>query len=86
MTGHLYITLKIYLDNVLAYGTSEVEFMANLEPTLERMTEYNLSLSMVDFLGHTLDDTGVHYFCRETGDSNEHTAPYLAETDEIVSR
>jgi len=70
LAGLQYIILEIYLDDVLVYGTSEEDFLANLERTFERMHEYNLTLhpdkcefgmSAVEYVGHTIDDTGVHF-------------------------
>jgi len=70
LAGLQYIILEIYLDDVLVYGTSEEDFLANLERTFERMHEYNFTLhpdkcefgmSAVEYVGHTIDDKGVHF-------------------------
>ena len=50
LSGLLYITCEVYLDDILVWGSSEEEFIENLGKVFKRFEEYNLtavSLSVI---------------------------------------
>ena len=70
LTGLLYTICEVYLDDVLVYGDTEEEFLANLDKVFTRFAEYGITLhpdkcslgiSKVEYVGHLIDATGVHF-------------------------
>ena len=67
-TGLTYITLLIYLDDIIVYGKTFEAHLQNLEEALKRLSDANLKLSpektvffqlQVSFLGHLVSESGV---------------------------
>ena len=67
-TGLTYITLLIYLDDIIVYGKTFEAHLQNLEEALKRLSDANLKLSpektvffqlQVSFLGHLVSELGV---------------------------
>ena len=61
---------EIYLDDCIIHGSSEDEFVGNLERVLQRCVERNIVLSPskcefggneIEILGHTVDNNGIHF-------------------------
>jgi hypothetical protein len=70
LTGLLYTICEVYLDDVLVYGDTEEEFLANLDKVFARFAEYGITLhpdkcslgiNKVEYVGHLIDATGVHF-------------------------
>ena len=47
LAGLLYICCEVYLDDFLAYGYTEDEFIQNLELIFKRFEEYNLTIHLI---------------------------------------
>jgi len=71
--GLLYAKCELYLDDIIVFGRTQDEFMANLEAVFERLAAHNIvvnpkkckmGMSKVEYVGYTIDETGSH-FCRE---------------------
>ena len=61
--------VKVYLDNILVSGKTEVEHLNNLGRVFERLAEFGLKLNRekcefsrdsLEYLGHVIDAHGVH--------------------------
>ena len=70
LSGLLYITCEVYLDDILVWGASEDEFIENLGKIFNRFEEYNLTvspdkcylgLSKVEYVGLLLDQHGYTF-------------------------
>ena len=70
LAGLLYITLELYLDDIIVYGRNEEEFLQRLKQVFERFREFRMTLnpskcrfgmSKVEYLGHVIDDTGISF-------------------------
>ena len=68
--GLINVICELYLDDLIIYGSTEEEFLHNLEQVLKRLKEYNLTLnpdkcvigkSSVEYVGHTISDEGLHF-------------------------
>jgi len=66
----LYNICEVYLDDVLVHGSSETEFLENLEATFKRFTEKNITLNpakcklglqTVEFVGHQISQRGITF-------------------------
>ena len=69
--------VEVYLDDFIVFGTTEDEFLTNLEAVLIRCERAGITLnpskcsfgmSSVEYVGHTIDKDGLH-FSREKIDS-----------------
>ena len=65
LIGHV---CELYIDDILVYGSSDEEYFTNLELVLQRLKQYNLTitpdkakfgLTEVDYLGHHITAEGV---------------------------
>ena len=66
----LYVCCELYIDDIIIYGTTEQEFLANLEKVLQRLQKYKLivnpdkvdiGMSEVEFVGHTVNEHGMSF-------------------------
>ena len=66
----LYVICELYIDDILLHAQTEEEFCQNLTAILQRCREYNiklnpkkcsLGLSEVEYVGHTINETGLHF-------------------------
>jgi hypothetical protein len=66
----LYTACEVYLDDIIVYGTTEDEFLTNLELVFQRLEMYNitlnpekvrLGLSSIEYVGHTIDENGISF-------------------------
>jgi hypothetical protein len=73
LKGLLYTHCEVYLDDIIVFGATEEEYLANLEEVFKRLEEFNitinpdkckLGLTSVEYVGHTIDRMG-HHFTRE---------------------
>jgi hypothetical protein len=64
----VYNICEVYLDDVIVYAKTEEEFVAHTRRVLERMRQFNvkvhpkktrLGLSVIEYVGHTVDNTGM---------------------------
>ena len=69
--------VEVYLDDFIVFGSTEEEFLENLEAVLLRCKRANITLNpskcrfgmeKIEYVGHTIDATGTH-FSREKIDS-----------------
>ena len=70
LAGLLYITLELYLDDIIVYAKNEEEFIRRLKAIFERFRQYKLTLnpnkcrfglSNVEYLGHLIDEKGITF-------------------------
>ncbi len=68
LAGLLYISVELYLDDVLVYATKEEEFLIRLRVVFERFRQFNITLNPkkyyfglaeVKFVGHVLKTDGI---------------------------
>jgi hypothetical protein len=68
LSGLLYAICEIYMDDVIVFGRTHQEFLANLRRTFQRLKELNLlvspkkariGLESLEYLGHVIDSTGL---------------------------
>ncbi len=61
---------EVHLDDVFVYGTSEDEYVQNVEKVLERFLQHSiiinqhkckLGLNEVEYIGHTIGHNGNHF-------------------------
>ncbi|XP_034561964.1 uncharacterized protein K02A2.6 [Notolabrus celidotus] len=61
--------VQCYLDDILCTGANDEEHLSNLDATLQRLKEYGLRVrrgkceffqSSVEYLGHVIDEKGLH--------------------------
>ena len=66
----LYTACEVYLDDIIVYGSTEEEFLTNLELVFQRLEQYNitlnpekvrLGLSSIEYVGHTIDENGISF-------------------------
>ena len=66
----LYTACEVYLDDIIVYGSTEDEFLTNLELVFQRLEKYNitlnpekvrLGLSSIEYVGHTIDENGISF-------------------------
>jgi hypothetical protein len=76
-SGLLYVICEVYMDDILIYGSTEEEFLHNLEQVFQRLQEFNLTVSpekchlaldKVEYVGLYLDASG-HSFTAEKKES-----------------
>jgi hypothetical protein len=70
LVGLVYLICEVYLDDIITYGMTIEEFMQNLRKIFERLRRHNVTLnpkkcrfglSKVEYCGHTIDATGIHF-------------------------
>ena len=70
LNGLVHNTCELYLDDILIHATTEAEFLTRLKDILQRLKDRGIVLSPskcsfgmdeVEILGHTMDDTGIHF-------------------------
>lgn len=70
LSGLMYVICELYIDDVLVFGNTEQEFIANLRKVFERFRKHNLTLnpkkckygiSQVEYVGHVIDERGVTF-------------------------
>ena len=70
LNGLVHNTCELYLDDILIHATTEEEFLTRLKEILQRLQDRGIVLSPskcsfgmdeVEILGHTMDDTGIHF-------------------------
>jgi hypothetical protein len=71
LRGLVYKICLVYMDDILVFGETWEEYLANLEAVLKRLSEYGLKANTtdttksalyqtkVDFLGHTISRNGI---------------------------
>jgi len=68
--GLLYAKCELYLDDIIVFGKTEDEFVANLEAVFKRLAEHNIvinpnkakiGLNKIEYVGHTIDEHGKHF-------------------------
>ena len=61
---------EVYLDDIIIYGATEEEFLANLDTVLTRLEEKRITinpdkcrigLTSIEYVGHVIDETGVSF-------------------------
>jgi len=70
LAGLIYNVAEAYIDDVIIHGGTEDEFIENLRKVFIRFRKYNvklqptkmhLGLSSIQFVGHTIDSSGLHF-------------------------
>jgi hypothetical protein len=65
----LYRSVEVYIDDLLIFGSSDPEFLANARQVFQRCREKNVTLKaskvrigfdMVQFVGHEIDAQGIN--------------------------
>ena len=66
----LMICCALYIDDILIWGNSNAELIANLRLVFERLRQYNITvhpdkvfigMKQLEFVGHTIDEKGIHF-------------------------
>jgi transposase InsO family protein len=66
----MYVSAEVYMDDIIVFGTTFEEYLANLEKVLQRLHEHgitvnpdkcNLGVREVKFVGHTFDENGKSF-------------------------
>ena len=70
LAGLLYVICDLYLDDILVYGSTFEEYLANLEQVLKRLEQHNITvnpekcrfnLTEVEYVGHVLSNKGMSF-------------------------
>ena len=70
LAGLMYRACEVYMDDIIIYGSSEKEFIANLIAVLERLKKHKitanpqktkLGMSKVEYVGHRIDQDGISF-------------------------
>ena len=70
LAGLMYAICELYIDDVLTFGRTAEEFIANLRMLFTRFRMYNITLnpkkcnfglSQVEYVGHVIDENGVTF-------------------------
>jgi hypothetical protein len=76
LAGLMFITVELYLDDVLVYATTEDEFTERLGILFQRFRQHNITLNPkkcafgmeeVDLVGHILKVDGMHFSAEKRG-------------------
>jgi hypothetical protein len=68
LAGLLYISVELYLDDVLVYATNDKDSLERLRVVFERFRQFNITLhpkkcyfglAEVEFVGHVLKTDGI---------------------------
>ena len=66
----LYASCFLYIDDIIIFGSTKEEYLNNLHKVLTKFDEHNVlinpkkckfNLQQVNYLGHTIDQDGVHF-------------------------
>jgi len=70
LAGLVHTICEVFMDDILIWGNSDEEFLANLRRVLERMRQFRLTcnpkkckvgLTEVEYVGHVIDSTGTTF-------------------------
>lgn len=70
LAGIMYNSCEVYLDDIIVFGETWDEYMANLRKVLMRLRQYKvtanpektkLGLTQVEYVGHTIDSEGTTF-------------------------
>jgi len=70
LVGLVHHICEVYLDDVIIYGTTEAEFLANLKTVFERFKEFDITLnpkkckiglSEIEYVGHVINKDGITF-------------------------
>ncbi len=76
LAGLIYITVELYLGDILVYATTEDQFTERLGKVFRRFRHFNITLNPkkcalgieeVEFVGHILKIDGVHFSAEKKG-------------------
>ena len=71
LVGLIYVICEIYIDDVIIYAPTEIEFLKRMKQVFDRFRKHKLTfnpakvrlgLSRVEYVGHVLDDTGLSFY------------------------
>ena len=75
--GLMYHILELYLDDIIVFGTSEDEYVANLRQVFDRLTKFGITLNPnkcrfgmneVEYVGHTINEEGMSFSTEKRGE------------------
>ena len=70
MTDVMYAAGEVYLDDIIVPGAEEDEYLNNLDRVMQALDRANLTvnpekcrlgLRQIEYVGHTIDSTGIHF-------------------------
>ena len=70
LAGLMYVACELYIDDIITHGQDEVQFITNLRRVFVRLRKYKITLnpekckfgvSSVEYVGHVIDETGIHF-------------------------
>ena len=70
LAGLMYMGTEVYMDDIIIYGQTEKEYLANLEKVLARLVKFRLTvnpaksklgLQQVQYVGHVIDQEGITF-------------------------
>ena len=94
LVGLMYMTCELYIDDIIVHGSDETRFIDNLRAVFTRLRTHKVTLNpnkckfgleSVEYVGHTIDRKGIHFFegkARQSGSNtkttcDERTAVFL---------
>ena len=70
LAGLMYAVCELYIDDIITHGQDELTFITNLRRVFKRLRKYKVTLnpekckfggSSVEYVGHAIDETGIHF-------------------------
>ena len=89
LVGLIYVICEIYIDDVIIYAPTEIEFLKRMEQVFQRFRKHKLTfnpekvrlgLSRVEYVGHVLDDTGLSFTREKLSEVADFPKPTTAKT------
>ena len=81
LDGLMYKVCELYIDDVIIFASTAEEMVENLRKVLKRLSDFNITVSSdkcsfgleeIEFVGHTLDASGLHFTRKKTRQSIGH--------------
>ena len=89
LVGLIYVICEIYIDDVIIYAPTEIEFLKRMKQVFDRFRKHKLTfnpakvrlgLSRVEYVGHVLDDTGLSFTREKISEVADFPKPTTAKT------
>ena len=70
LAGLIGIACMLYIDDIIVFGSTEEEFLKNLEKVLTRLKDFGITvnpdkctfgLEEIEYVGHTISASGIHF-------------------------
>ena len=93
LRGLLYDICELYIDDVIVFGNSKKEFLANIELVFNRLLKHRLTVNPekcligmleVEFVGHTIDERAMSFSREKNRQGVKYTRTRSWEGTELV--